>query len=233
MLFGLLIAVASAVSTSAYGGTCVGVPLFHFRDGSTFIVGKAFAVRWFGNRNILICPLHLLGPAGGYPTYVDPHSVPDLIESVDVMDLQKREVLTTAHRGLLRTGSPVEHRSGNLSDDMMAFELPANTALTVLGLAPQLAPVGTKVRVLTKANNSTSSEADSYAGTVQHSSPNGITVRLDQSLDAFSSSGSPVVNEKNELVGMLVGTGDDARTIINLAPSTGIYQRLYAEMGAK
>jgi hypothetical protein len=68
---------------------------------------------------------------------------------------------------------------------------------------------------------------------VQHSSPNGITVRLDQSLDAFSSSGSPVVNEKNELVGMLVGTGDDARTIINLAPSTGIYQRLYAEMGAK
>lgn len=218
----------------AAGGNSVGVPLFHFRNGSTFIIGKAFAIRWFGNKNILLCPLHLLGPASGYPSYVDPRSVPDIVESVDVMDLQQRDVLTTATRGLLRRGSPVEHRSGNLCDDLMAFELPSNTgSLTVLGLAAQLAAVGTKVQVLTKSNNSSSTEADSYSGTVQRASPTGITVKLDAPLDAQSSSGSPVVNEKNELIGMMVGTGDDARTIINLAPSTGIYQRLCTEVGTK
>jgi hypothetical protein len=136
---------------AAYASDPVGVPLFHFRDGTTHSIGKAFAVKWFNNRNLLICPLHLLGPAGGYATYVDPRFVPDVIESVEIMDLQKRDVLASAKRGLLRKGSPVEKGSGDLCDDLMAFDLPNAGSLTLFGLSAQLPAVGTKVRTIINA----------------------------------------------------------------------------------
>jgi hypothetical protein len=216
---------------NANASDSVGVPLFHFRDGTTHTAGKAFAVKWFNNKNVLICPLHLLGPAGGYDKYVDPRFVPDVIESVEVMDLQKRDVLATAKRGLLRKGSPVEKASGDLCDDLMAFDLPNAGSLTLFGLSAQLPAVGTRVWVLSKTANSRSSEADRYAGTVIESSLKGIDVKLDEPLDAPASSGSPVVDANSDLVGMLVGTGNDARTIIDAAPAAGIYRRLYTEIG--
>jgi hypothetical protein len=225
----LVLAFVLCVS-AVYASDAVGVPLFHFRDGTTHCAGKAFAVKWFNNKNILICPLHLLGPAGGYPTYVDARSVSDVIDSVDVLDLQKGQVLATAKRGLLRKGSPVEKASGNLCDDLIAFDLANAGSLTLFGLSAQLPAVGTKVWVLTKSANSRDTQADRYSGSVSGAAINGINVKLDEPLDAPASSGSPVVDAKSELVGMLVGTGDEARTIINAAPAAGIYRRLYTEI---
>jgi len=162
---------------------------------------------------------------------VDPRFVPDVIDSVDVMDLQRRDVLATAKRGLLRKGSPVEKASGNLCDDLMAFDLPAPNSLTVFGLTPALPAVGTRVWVLSKCDDSRDTQADRYPGTISRVVPEGITIKLAETLDARSSSGSPVVDANNELIGMMVGTGDDARTIVDAAPAAGIYRRLYAEVG--
>jgi hypothetical protein len=113
----------------------------------------------------------------------------------------------------------------------MAFDLPNAGSLALFGLSTQLPAVGTKVWVLSKSANSRDTEADRYAGTVTQSSLKGIDVSLDESLDAPSSSGSPLVDARNDLVGMLIGTGNDARTIINASPAACIYRRLYTEIG--
>jgi hypothetical protein len=114
---------------------------------------------------------------------------------------------------------------------MMAFELPSHTQLPVLGLAPNLAPVGTRVWVLSKAENSQSTEVDQYPGTVTFSFEVGLTVKLDRPLDAPGSSGAPILDAKNQLVGMMVGTQDNKRINIAAIPSTTIYKRLFTEVG--
>jgi hypothetical protein len=54
---------------------------------------------------------------------------------------------------------------------------------------------------------------------------------MDSPLTALSSSGSPVINAKNELVGMMVGKADDTRQVIMAIPCTSILRRLFGEIG--
>jgi len=61
--------------------------------------------------------------------------------------------------------------------------------------------------------------------------PSGLTIKMDSTLKALSCSGSPVVNAKNEVVCMMVGTQDQTRTVVMGIPSTIIYARLYREIG--
>jgi hypothetical protein len=209
----------------------VGVPQFHIKDGHIHAIGKAFGIQWFRNKKLLIAPLHLLGPEGGYPVYIEAQDVPDQVLSVDVLDLKQEGIVATAGRGLLSKGLPVEKAQGDLSGDMMAFELTSNSRLPLLPLAPSLVPVGTKVWVLTKNQPATTLEADRFPGTVIRSFPSGVTIQMDGTLTALASSGSPVVNAKNELVCMMVGKRDLQRTVVMGIPSTVIYARLYKELG--
>jgi len=207
-----------------------GMPLFHIKGGGTHYAGKAFAIPWSHNRKILLMPLHLLGPAAGYPTYIEPQNVPDVVESVDVLDLKGDQVIATAKPGLLRTGTPVEKAHGDLGEDLMAFELPSSCRLTLFPLSRTLVPVGTKVWILSKNSPATTSEPDRFEGTVVRSFPSGVTVQLARPLTAVSSSGAPIVNAKNELVAMMVGKQDLRRTIIMGIASTRLYAKLDREL---
>jgi len=209
----------------------VGVPKFHMRDGNTQCAGRAFAIQWFKGRKLLLMPLHLLGPGAGYPVYIEPQNVNREVTSLEVMDLTLGSVVTTASNSLLKTGVPVEKAQGDLSGDLMAFELPQHTNMPLLALCPTLVPIGTKVWVLSKEMNATSREVDRYPGTVIKAYPSGVTIQMDGSLKALSSSGAPVVNAKNEVVCMMVGKQDLTRTVVMGIPSTSIYARLYREIG--
>jgi hypothetical protein len=230
-LIGLPIMALQARAQYIGNASPVGVPLFHLRDGNTHCAGKAFAIQWFRNRKLLLMPLHLLGPGADYHEYILPQNVPDQVTSVDVLDLACKGVITTAAPGLLRTGVPVEKARGNLSEDLMAFELPANCKLPLLALAPTLVPVGTKVWVLSKNSPASSLEPDRFSGTVVRSFTTGVTVEMDRTLTALSSSGAPIVNSKNELVAMMVGKQDLRRTVVMGIPSICIYAKLYRELG--
>jgi|GEM_PF-509605 len=209
----------------------VGVARFHMRDGATFCSGRAFAIQWFKGRKLLLMPLHLLGPEGGYATYVEPQNVNKEVTSLEVMDLTLQSPVTTASNSLLKTGVPVEKARGDLSGDLMAFELPHHTNLPLLALCPTLVPVGTKVWVLSKENPAANREVDRYPGTVVKAYPSGVTIQMDSTLKALASSGAPVVNAKNEVVCMMVGKQDQGRTVVMGIPSTSIYARLYREIG--
>jgi hypothetical protein len=208
----------------------VGLPVFHFTDGGTHCAGKAFAIQWFRNRKLLLMPLHLLGPGGGYPTYILPQNVPEAVKSVDVMSLSGDRLIVTAKPGLLRTGTPCEKASGNLSEDLMAFELPSSCQLPLLPLSRALVPVGTRVWVLSKVTPAKDNSPDRYPGKVVSAFPTGVTIVMDSPLTALASSGAPIVNSQNELVAMMVGKSGDRRIVIMGAPSTSLYQKLYREL---
>ncbi len=214
-----------------YGGIPVGIPKFVFKDGQTHMAGKAFGVNWFKGRKLLIAPYHLLGPAGGFGHYVDPRNLPTEITAVNVMDLQRRQVVATAGHALTSWACPVERSNGDLGGDLMAFELPGRCNLPVLTIAPPLLPAKTKVWVLTKTNNSTGTTADRYAGEVTSCYRTAMVLKMDQVVDAAASSGSPVVNDKGQMVGMMVGTMDDARRNVACIPAQNIYERLLKEVG--
>jgi hypothetical protein len=221
----------AVVAQSSSSQSPVGIPFFHLADGNTHSAGKAFGIQWFHNRKLLLMPLHLLGPTGGYPTYILPQNIPEAVTAVDVMSLSEDRVIDTAKPGLLRRGSPVEKNSGNLTDDLMAFELPYNCSLTLLPLCPTLVPVGTKVWVLSKVKPASDNAPDRFSGKVIDASPTGVNVALDSPLTALASSGAPIVNAQNQLVAMLVGTDGGDRKFISGAPSTSIYIRLCREIG--
>ncbi len=222
---------AAVPALAQYGGTPVGVPRFNFTDGTSHTAGKAFAVAWFKGRRLLLAPYHCLGPAGGYSSYIDPKVLPEKIKSVDVMNLQGSSVVATAGRELLRWACPVEHANGDLSGDMLAFELPARTSLPVLAMSAELVPAKTKVWVLTRGDRSSSLSADRYSGVVESCYRTALVVKMDQTVDAMASSGSPVVNDKGQLVGMMVGVMDDGRKTVCCIPSQTIYRRLLDEVG--
>jgi hypothetical protein len=227
----LLSAITFPVQAFADSEPVFGVPLFHFKSGDTQCAGKAFAIQWFKNRKILLMPLHLVGPGAGMSYYILPQDVPNLVESVDVLNFKHDQVLTTAKPGLLRTGCPVEKSTTTWSEDLMAFELPSNNPLTLFPLYPDLVKVGTRVWILSKGDDLDDSNPDRYAGTVTISYETGVTIKMDSSLTALSSSGAPVVNDKNELVAMVVGKVDpDRRMYITAIASSMLYKKLYREL---
>ena len=209
----------------------VGWPRFKMANGEQQTAGKAFAVTWYRKRTLLIMPLHLLSPEAGYSHYVRPQDVSREVSSVDVMDLQNQSVLASSRQSLLKSGSTVGQGGGDLSSDLMAFELTSSCRLKPFQFYGGLAPRGTRVWVLSKEINTPGYEADRYAGTVSSANPSGLVIDMDGPVSALSSSGAPVINSKNELVGMMVGTGDDQRKVIMAIPSTSLLRRLYTEIG--
>ena len=223
---------STSIAFAQYIGSTapVGWPRLHFRNGDTTMAGKVFAIQWFHNQTLLIGPLHLASPEAGYSHYVDAKDIPEELLSIDVYDLSEKNIIATTGHGLLRKGWTVGQAHGDISGDMMAFPINPGSRLPLLPLSPTLATVGTKVWILSKNQPSTSNDVDRFAGTVSRSLPDGMTVTLDGTLSAQSSSGSPVVNAKGELVCMMVGKQDLQRKVIMGIPSTAIYGRLMREL---
>lgn len=209
----------------------LGWPSLNLTNGQKHCAGKAFAVRWYKNRTLLVLPLHILSPEAGYSHYVDARDVSKEVRSIDVLDLQMQSVLASSTKPLLKTGCTVGQARGDLSGDVMAFELSSGSRLTPFNMLGTLAPVGTKIWILSKEQDKSGLAPDRYPGTVVASSQTGLVMQMDTPVRALSSSGSPVVNAKNELVGMMVGKQDDSRMVIMAIPSSSLIRRIFNEIG--
>ncbi len=230
-LFFVLAGIIVSGISPAFAVDQFGWPRFNLSDGQEHCAGKAFAVRWYRNRTLLLMPLHVLSPEAGYSHYVAPEDVSKAVRSLDVLDLKGQSVLASSSKSLLKTGCTVGRGTGDLSGDLMAFELSSSSRLTPFNMLGTLAPVGTKVWVLSKEKESSSFSPDRYSGTISRSSPTGLVLQMDAPVKALSSSGAPVVNAKNELVGMMVGKQDDERMVIMAIPSSSLIRRIYNEIG--
>ncbi|MCC6979067.1 MAG: trypsin-like peptidase domain-containing protein [Candidatus Melainabacteria bacterium] len=222
LITGLIIAACLSVTARAqYGGVSAPVCVVELRDKSGQPVawaGKGFAVRIAGRDYFLTTAHGMCEGMGGTP-----QSVLEQIGSPSLRSFT-REDLGTAGRSLL-----VGSIDGRLDSDVMVFEISYSVRLQPLSIAPTLPAVGTRVWVLSKdgENFSNNSSVDKFAGTVSTSSMSGIFVKLDGPLTALHSSGSPVVDAKNQVVGMVCGTGAERKSV-GCNPALAIYQRLYA-----
>jgi hypothetical protein len=230
ILTALLLAI-SASPSRADDYTIVGVPRFNFTDGTNNVAGKAFVVQWFRGRTILLAPIHLLGPSGGCPIQMTADDIRNKVRSVDMLDLNGGEVIATAEKSLLSDGATVSKRNGENGLDLVAFEVRGSSRATKLGICATPVAVGTKAWVLTHTDGSSSTRCDRYPGTVSSSDAVDLAIRLDRPLDAHGSSGSPVVDAKGQLIGMMVGVEDDERKVSVCVPATAIYQTLYKAAG--
>lgn len=219
----ILLAACFSTALAQYGGGSTNVCVMEARDKSGQPIGtggKGFALRISG-RDYLITTAHgmceLLGPSAS------PRTMFETIGTVNLRNFANQD-LGNAGRCLL---------AGNLEarydTDILVFELPYGTRMQSLYLAPALPQAGSKVWVLSKEGSNFSSDAsiDRYPGTVTSSTIRALSVKLDSQLTAFHSSGSPVVDAKNQVVGMLCGTNAD-RSGIGCNPGLNIYQRLVA-----
>ncbi len=230
LLATLLLAVSTAAALPALALDQVGLPEFQMANGEKNCSGKAFAVRWYRGRTLLLMPLHLLAPEGGLSHYVKPADIATEVSKLQVYDFQMRSVLAVAGKPVLKSGASTAQASGSMGNDLMAFELPASSRLTPFDLFFGLAPRGTQVTILSKAGDS-SVQPTSYRGTVTTSARSGLIIQLNYPLTAVSSSGAPVLDAQNKVVGMVVGMGDDERKIVVAVPSSTMISRIYADTG--
>lgn len=208
----------------------VGQPLVHLANGNSYTAGKAFAIRWFSGRTLLLLPLHVFGPAGGLDYYISPTQISSQVREVEVRDLTDRNTLVRVSKSLLTTGSPVERASGDVSEDLSAFEIQGNSSLHVFNLSPRLPSVGTKVRIASQERGSTSG-VQYFDGVINQSANTGLVIKMNGNFQPGASSGAPVIDERNQLVGMMVGHQTD--DLIVASPVNSIYARLYKALGAK
>jgi hypothetical protein len=206
-----------------YGGMEVAMPRYVFKDGTNHISGRCFAARWNG-RNYLLTTLHQLGPGGGYGRQLRQSELNSLVDHVDAIDTHNT-VFDTAKTSVLTKDSGAS--TANFPSDMMAFELPSSTRLRALDLSPSLVPARSHVSVCTWDFNS-SGGATRYSATVTRSDPSTILLHSDSALPA-ASSGSPVIDGRGSVIGILVGMMNSQRTDAIALPSSGIAARLTAE----
>lgn len=178
----------------------------------------------------MLSVLHVLGPAGGYDHQLRESELNNLIDYVDILDPSLATVVETAKPSLLKENVPYNLSDANSTGDLVAFQLPSNSKLPILGLSAKPVTVGEKVTVISHDSSSRSSQCDRYTGSVSFAGDCALIVHMDNSLTAISSSGSPIVNNRGELIGMMVGTQDEARTYITGMASTCIYKRLLREI---
>ena len=226
----LLFALTVSAPVAAGGAPKLGQPVIHLFDGTECQAGKAFAVAWFAGRKLLVSPLHLLGPAGGLSAYIEPAEIPTKLRELEVLDPSSGRKLLSVSKSLLKTGIPVEKGRGDVSEDLMAFEIEGNCPLHVFALSNKLPSVGLHVKVISRERESNSGVRE-FRGVVSQSSNTGLVVRMDDFFETGASSGAPVVDDRDNLVGMMVGHQSDE--LIVAIPVNRIYGRIFKEIGAK
>jgi hypothetical protein len=242
-LRGLLILVASLAVSRAFAAEhdtqqpphlptiFVTSPVFNLERQQPLAAGKAFAVRLNNGRKILLSCLHLFGPAGGLNQHLNPQDLPDQVTGVTLLSLNGAVTVGEAGHELLRSGTPIDLTPGeDYSGDLVAFELPVDTPLGGVSMISTSPAIGTRVWLATALIGNDTSTANLYPGTVKAAYGTCTVVTLDSPVKLQACSGSPVLNSRGELVGMLLGHNPATPQEIFLNPGESIQARLAKEL---
>lgn len=230
----MLLAVCSVGPVPAqYGsGLEVAVPAFYYKNGMLFFGAKCCVVRW-GGRAVLLAPLHTfcqVDTSGRIISCAKQSEINDRIDHAELVDFSYRQKVDDLGKSLLKQDIPYGSRSASMPGDMVAFDISANSHMRMFNLSATIAPVGTPVWVLSHDLRSAATGIDRYAGVVSQSSPISLAVKLTQDAPE-GSSGSPIIDSRNELVGMLVEVAVGNRKLVFAIPCTAMTSRLSQEIG--
>jgi hypothetical protein len=170
------------------------------------MAGKCFGIQWFRGRKLLLAPYHCTVSSTPGNNGRENQSNGAKITGVEVFDLREQEVVAEAGPPIYCGGKDVEHCGDDWTEDLMVYELKSNRHLPLLPLVTTPTPIGTKVWVLSKDLPATDRQPERFPGLITSSEPTNMSIAMERKLTATGSSGAPIVNAKNELVGMLVGS---------------------------
>lgn len=207
----------------------VGTAEFHLKNQKPVTAGKAFVVKLNSGQSVLITPLHLIGPSGGFPRQLNAAQCQAQFDKVYVYNLYSGEIIAEANQQLLSNGDISQAQNADLRGDLLAFKLKRNAKLQPLTLSRNLPREGSDAYLLGEDTGRSTRKIQYHEGSVIESKPGYVAVKLKRALRLSALSGSPVVDSKGEVIGMLYGSAADKQTFY-LNPGASISQRLNREL---
>lgn len=217
---------SAGAASAPYVRDCLFAPTFTLKDGRRVAAGKAWCARLRNGQIVLVSALHLLGPAGGLDTQVPAARVSAVVDEVDLTSITDGNSAGRATVALSKSG---DVRDGDdCSGDVIFFRAPpAISASRAFQIAEQPAAVGQRCWFYTcLANEST---PQSYPGTVVESSVQQMEVRLDRRVVTRATSGSPILDQTGNVIGMLSGHYEQSGDLI-CVPGCSIARRVISDM---
>lgn len=174
-------------------------PTYILRDGRSTTAGKAWCAKTRSGLDVLITVLHALGPAGGLAEQVPPDQVSNVLSRVDLLRLPSGESAGSTNIVLSKSGNVSDH-----SGDIMIFRAPASLSGDAFQIAEKPPTVGQRCWFHTSLVDGEGS-VESFPGIVRESSAKSFVLKLDKSVDTRVTSGSPILDQNGQVVGMSWG----------------------------
>lgn len=202
-------------------------PLFLPRKGKPFSAGTAVAVRTQSDAEpILLTALHLFGPAGGLEKDLAPAELDLQIREVWLAPIGgKRRVVARARGALRKSGPTLSDDLPGVSEDVAAFKLQPKSAVNALSLAAENPKFGDWVWLVGDVFDHEPQTQRLFAARVWSTADEGAAIRFQERFPLRAFSGAPVINERKEVVGLLISGGEGGGVgIIN--PAGNIRRKL-------
>jgi len=204
-------------------------PAFIQPDGETFSAGTAVAVRTAPERApVLLTALHLLGPAGGLERDTAPADIGKVVRGVLLLPFGAERPTAIARKALRTGGRTLPADDLDEPHDLAVFALGKDSRVNALPLAAANPGFGEWVWLVGDVWDHEPQTQRLFPARVLGKTPTGgLRLIFRPALELRAFSGAPVVNERAELVGLLIG-GSGNMAAVN--PVEAIRARL-AESG--
>lgn len=211
---------------SSIGQDWLFIPTINLNDGRSIVGGKAWCAKLPSGQTALVTALHLLGPAGGLDVQIQPDRVAAAVNSVDVVSIDGN-VSGRTTTTLTKSGKMKE--DNDCSGDVVFFLAPSSLAASkAFSLSRAPAAIGQRCWFFTCLSGD--HVARPLSGTVTVSSATRLQVRLDNRVVTQATSGSPIIDQSGNVIGMLSGHYESNGELI-CVPGCAIAARSYSDIG--
>lgn len=211
---------------SSIGQDWLFIPTINLNDGRSIVAGKAWCAKLPSGQTALVTALHLLGPAGGLDVQIPPDRVAAAVNSVDLVSIDgnvsARTTTTLTKSGKIR-------EDDDCSGDVVFFLAPSSLAASkAFSISRTPAAIGQRCWFFTCLSGD--HVARPLSGTVTVSSATRLQVRLDNRVVTQATSGSPIIDQSGNVIGMLSGHYESNGELI-CVPGCAIAARSSSDIG--
>ena len=207
-------------------------PTFQMADGKTYSAGTAFAARMSpGSTPLLLTALHLLGTSGGLDRELAPAELDRQVRIIYLLPMGGRQPVGAARGALRKTGPTLPQDDLDIENDLAAFKLHPRSRVNALPLALRNPRLGEWVWVVGDRYDSQPPAQRLFPARVMSPAPNQMLVRFRDDFEVRGFSGAPLINQRGEVVGVLIGSGAGVR--IGLANPVSNIRRLLSAEGVR
>ncbi len=213
-------------AVNSLGSDCLFFPTINLKDGRSVSGGKAWCARLSNGQTVLLTALHLLGPACGLDSQIPAEKVSAMVNSVDLVSADG-SVSGHTTTTLSKSGSTRDD-DDDCSGDVMFFQAPTSfSSSKAFSIANTPARIGQRCWFYTCLNSE--NLAQCLPGTVSFSSEAVMHVRLDHRVATRATSGSPILDQSGQVIGMLSGHFESSGELI-CVPGSAIAGRIYSDL---